>query len=205
MLELIIGSNSTKKVQELLALLPGDLVAVRSLLDFGPVPEVEETGSTFAENANLKASGYAKQCNAWVLADDSGLSVDALGGAPGVFSARFAGQPTNDQANNALLLQRLAEVPPAQRTAHYTCHLSLADPGGNIRLEATGVCHGAIGTQPAGTGGFGYDPLFIIPELHRTFAELGPMVKQVVSHRGRALRQFLPPFLRLTKQETTSA
>jgi XTP/dITP diphosphohydrolase len=127
-----------------------------------------------------------------VLADDSGLAVDALGGAPGVYSARFAGQNATDEANNICLLEKLGTAPLEKRTAHYVCHVAVADPTGAIRAESHNICRGRIRFDPAGANGFGYDPLFEVVEYHRTFGELGPHVKQAISHRSRALRAIVP-------------
>src|SRR4029078_1509174 len=117
---------------------------------------------------------------------DSGLAVDALAGAPGIYSARFAGPGASDEANNAKLLAELADTPLERRTAHYVCHVSVADPAGEIRAESHAACHGRICFAPAGSNGFGYDPLFEVAEYHRTFGELGPSVKRALSHRSRA-------------------
>lgn len=123
---------------------------------------------------------------AWVIADDSGLTVDALIGAPGVFSARYAGEPTNDVANNRKVLEALAETPDDRRGAAFRCALALADPDGTIRLETEGACRGRLTREVRGPAGFGYDPLFLIPEYHKTFGELSPLVKHQLSHRARA-------------------
>src|SRR5690606_12575314 len=154
-----------------------------------------EDGDSFAANARLKAIAQARHLGEWVLADDSGIEVDALGGAPGIYSARFAGEPADDEANNRLLLEKLAGLPPERRGAQYYCHVTLADPSGDIRAEASGICRGVIREVPDGNNGFGYDPLFEIRELHQTFGRLGPHVKQVLSHRGRAMRALLPRLL----------
>jgi len=156
---------------------------------------VEETGDTFAANAQLKAVEQAKYLKQWVLGEDSGLSVDALGGQPGVFSARFSDPGATDQRNNALLLEKLRDVPLEKRTAHYTCYTALSDPSGNVWAESEGLCRGRILFEPAGSGGFGYDPLFEIIECHRTFGELSPAVKSVLSHRSRAIRQLVPSLI----------
>lgn len=153
---------------------------------------VEETGITFLENASLKASGYALQFKTWALADDSGLEVDALSGAPGVSSARWgklhsAGE--GDGANNALLLRQLDHVPDAHRSARFVCVLALADPDGRIILTARDTVEGRILRSPRGTNGFGYDPLFYVEALGKTTAELSGDEKHVVSHRGKALRR----------------
>jgi XTP/dITP diphosphohydrolase len=132
-----------------------------------------------------------------VLGEDSGLAVDALDGAPGVYSARFSGDAASDESNNALLLKKLGQTPLERRTAHYVCHLALADAAGNVVAESEARCNGRIRFQPAGTAGFGYDPLFEIVEYHRTFAELGETVKRALSHRARAVQLLLPQLLRL--------
>jgi XTP/dITP diphosphohydrolase len=194
---LILGTHNRKKAVELADLLSPRGLEVRSLADVPRAIEVAEDGDTFAANAAKKAAEQAAHLDAWVLAEDSGLAVDALGGAPGVYSARFAGPGSTDDANNRLLLEKLAGIPPERRGAHYVCHLALADPAGNIRAASSGECRGRILTQPAGSGGFGYDPLFEIPEFHQTFAQLGPVVKSVLSHRSRAMRAILPQVLAL--------
>jgi XTP/dITP diphosphohydrolase len=170
---------------------------LKTLADFPHAMDVEESGTTFAENARLKAAEQARHLRAWVLGEDSGLSVDALGGAPGVYSARFSGPAATDERNNDLLLEKLGNVPLERRTAHYTCYAALADPQGNIQAEAEGRCCGRILTERAGSGGFGYDPLFEIVELHRTFGELSPAVKAAISHRSRAIRILVPQLIRL--------
>jgi XTP/dITP diphosphohydrolase len=123
------------------------------------------------------------------------LEVDALSGAPGIFSARFAGPDATDEKNNAELLGRLADTPLEKRSARYVCHVTVADPSGTIRAESHDVCHGRIRFEPAGTNGFGYDPLFEVVEYHRTFGELGAHVKQAISHRSRALRAIVPKLI----------
>jgi XTP/dITP diphosphohydrolase len=134
-----------------------------------------------------------------VLGEDSGLAVHALGGAPGVYSARFSGAGATDEKNNALLLEKLAGLPLEERTAHYVCYAALSDPAGNVRAESQGICRGRILLEPAGSGGFGYDPLFEVVELHRTFGELSPAVKAVLSHRSRAIRQLVPQLIALVQ------
>jgi len=153
---------------------------------------VEETGRTFLANACLKAAGYARQFDTWALADDSGLEVDALGGAPGVSSARWAklnDAGEGDAANNALLLRQLEHVADDRRSGRFVCVLALADPGGRIILTARDSVDGRILRSPRGSNGFGYDPLFFIEHLGRTTAELSPGEKHEVSHRGKALRR----------------
>jgi XTP/dITP diphosphohydrolase len=158
--------------------------------------EVEETGSSFAANARLKAEAVARITGEWTLADDSGLSVDALGGEPGIRSARYA---PSDQERIARLLRELEAANPGARRsgkpgrrARFTAALAVADPTGRIALEVEGICEGEILTAPRGTGGFGYDPVFYVPELKLSFAEMDPDQKRQVGHRGRALRALLP-------------
>ena len=194
---LVLGTANRKKGLELAELVAPLGLEVRTLADFPEAIQVEETGETFAANAALKAVEQARHLKRWVLADDSGLAVDALGGAPGVYSARYAGPEASDEDNNRRLLAELAGLPPERRTAHYVCHATLADPSGAIRAEAEDYCHGRIVSDYRGAGGFGYDPLFEIVEYHRTFGELSPEVKAVLSHRGRAMRDLLPVIQRL--------
>ena len=197
---LVLGTHNRKKLGELAELLAPRGIVLQTLADFPNALEVAETGQTFAENARLKATVQARHLNAWVLGEDSGLSVDALGGAPGVLSARFSDPGATDERNNALLLERLVGLPLEKRWAHYTCYAALSDPAGNVRAESEGICRGRILTQAAGSGGFGYDPLFEIVECHRTFGELAPAVKAVLSHRSRAIRQIAPAILSLLSE-----
>ena len=194
---LVLGTTNRKKVVELRELLSPFGVTLKTLADYSDVIEVEETGSTFGENAALKAVAHAQHLREWVLGEDSGLAVDALQGAPGVYSARFAGPDATDEKNNLKLLRDLEGVPLEKRTAHYVCHATLADTTGQVRAESVGYCHGRILLAPNGTDGFGYDPLFEIPEYHRTFGQLGLAVKGVLSHRSRAIRGLIPQLLRV--------
>ena len=195
---LVLGTTNHGKLRELLELLEPHGIGCTSLAGFAAAVDVDETGATFAENAELKAISQAVALGRWVLAEDSGLVVPALRGAPGVLSARFSGpaeaadRETIDRRNSALLLERLAGHSGRERSAHYACHAALADPGGRVVAVAAGACHGRIAESPAGSGGFGYDPLFIVSEYHRTFGELPPAVKSVISHRARAMRAMLP-------------
>jgi XTP/dITP diphosphohydrolase len=210
--QLVIGTRNQKKGAELAELLAPWGFEVATLAEFPTAIEVAEEGDTFAANAVLKATQQARNLSRWVLADDSGLEVDALGGAPGVYSARFAAQSSpgpspgpgeglsTDDANNRKLLDLLATTPLEKRTARYVCHIAVADPTGAVRAESHDVCHGRIRFEPAGTNGFGYDPLFEVVEYHRTFGELGPQVKRVISHRSRALRAILPRLLVLAEE-----
>lgn len=195
----VLGTGNPHKIVELLELLAASGISWKSLADFPSVPEVPETGSTFAENARLKACEYARALGHWVLAEDAGLVVDALGGEPGVFSARYAGEPRDDRKNIDYLLERLKTVPQERRTARFVCHMVLADPAGQVRAESVGICRGRITDSPRGIHGFGYDPVFEVPEYHRTFAELGPAVKSCLSHRARAVYAILPEISRLVR------
>jgi XTP/dITP diphosphohydrolase len=188
----VIGSRNKKKLLELQDLL-GDLgLELVDLSGWPDLPDVEETGETFADNAQLKATAYAKAVGEWVLAEDSGLVVPALKGRPGVYSARYAGTHGNDAANNRKLLAELAPLPDDRRAGYYVCVAALASPDGEVQAVAEGRCHGVIVKEPRGTGGFGYDSLFEIPEYHRTFGELSLRVKQALSHRARAVIQLRP-------------
>lgn len=189
MRRLVIGSRNKKKLEELQDLLGDPPPELVDLSAFPDVLDVDETGETFEENARLKATGYAKATGEWVLAEDSGLVVPALKGRPGVYSARYAGRHGDDAANNKKLLAELAPLPDHRREAYYVCVAALASPDGDIKAAADGRCHGVIVKEPRGTGGFGYDPLFEIPEYHRTFGELSLRVKQALSHRARAVLQ----------------
>ncbi len=191
---MVLGTRNAKKCREMAALLappwePNPRLArlsIRPASDFPAAPEVVEDADTFAGNARKKASETAVALGAWVIADDSGLAVDALSGAPGVLSARYAGEPCDDEANNRKLLDAVAGLDDVRRGAAFRCALALADPSGAIRLEAEGLCRGRLTREPRGAGGFGYDPLFLVPEYHRTFGELSPLVKHQLSHRARA-------------------
>lgn len=194
---LVLGTANRKKGKELAELFAPIGLEVRNLADFPCAIQVEESGKTFAENAELKASRQASHLRHWVLADDSGLAVDALGGAPGVISARFSGPQATDQDNNRLLLQKLGDLPLEQRTARFVCCMALADPGGTVRARSEGACRGRILFEPRGGHGFGYDPLFEVVEYHRTFAELGIAVKSCLSHRARAARAIFPALIAL--------
>ena len=196
-LPLVIASGNAGKVREFSALLAALPWLVR------PQPEgleVEETGTTFAENARIKAQAVARHTGCWALADDSGLAVDALGGAPGVLSARFA---PSDAERIARLLAELAAANAARqgaglaadRGARFIAALAVADPSGAIRLEVEGHCEGLILEQPQGEGGFGYDPVFLVPELGLSFAQMDRTTKGRVGHRGRAFA-LLEPQLR---------
>jgi XTP/dITP diphosphohydrolase len=201
---LVVGTRNPKKREEILEIL-GDLgLEIADLSRWPEAPEVIENGTTFEANARLKAVELAKALDQWVLGEDSGLVVPGLNGRPGVYSARYAGKQGDDAANNARLLAELAPLPEDRRAAYYVCTAVLADPQGVVQASVEGRCHGVIVRELRGGGGFGYDPLFLIPEYHRTFGELSARVKHAISHRARALAQLRPVLRRLvTSQEIT--
>jgi XTP/dITP diphosphohydrolase len=184
--ELVIASGNKGKIAEISRVLKDTEVILRSLGGYHDVPVVEEDGLTYLDNALKKAKAYAAFTGEMVLADDSGLEVDCLNGEPGVYSARYAGANATDTENNQKLLRRLAGIPADKRGATFHCALVLYEPHGRFHSFA-GEWRGTITTEPAGEGGFGYDPLFYIPELGKTSAQLDPEVKNRVSHRARAL------------------
>jgi XTP/dITP diphosphohydrolase len=189
-----MASRNAGKIRELEALLPDSGVKLLSLVDFPGLPEIPEEGATFAENAAAKALAVARLTGHPALADDSGLMVDALGGGPGVFSARYAMARTaprspTDADNWGKLLDELKNVPWNERGAHFVCELALATPDGRL-LTARGECAGVIAMEPQGDTGFGYDPVFWVPEYAATMAQLGPEIKNKISHRARALAAF---------------
>jgi XTP/dITP diphosphohydrolase len=194
---LVIGSRNRKKREEIVEIL-GDLgLDLRDLTNWPDAPEVVEDGATFVDNARKKAVELARHLGQWVLGEDSGLVVPSLNGRPGVYSARYAGTHGDDAANNARLLAELAPLPDDRRAAYYVCTAALADPQGEVRAVVEGRCHGVILRAARGTGGFGYDPLFLIPEYHRTFGELTPRVKHALSHRARAFASLRPTLRQL--------
>jgi XTP/dITP diphosphohydrolase len=183
---LVIASNNPGKHRELLHALAGLPYDVQTIEQRGICATIEETGGTFAENAALKATAYAAMSGSLTLADDSGIVVDALGGEPGVRSARFGGPGLDDRERTNLLLNRTAGVPNEQRTARFVCVIAIADDGGeSVCFE--GVCEGSLARQPAGDNGFGYDPVFVPAGETRTMAELSIDEKAAISHRGKAL------------------
>ncbi len=190
--EIILATTNRGKLAELKKMLGDYPVTIGGLEDFGAMDPIEETGSTFVENARQKALHYSTLLNRCVLADDSGLQVDALDLAPGVYSARFAGVEGNnrDLANNRKLLECLTEIPDQKRTARFCCSLCLCN-NGKVLLEVSGFLEGKITTSPKGTNGFGYDPIFYVAEKGRTVAELTDREKNDISHRGQALRKLV--------------
>ena len=194
---LVLGTGNRKKGLELTELLSELPLQIGTLADFKSAIVVDETGDSFAENARLKAAQQAQHLGEWVLGEDSGLAVDALGGAPGIFSARFSGPDATDERNNLHLLEQLGDTPLERRTAHYVCSLALAAPSGEIVAQAEARCQGRIRFVASGAAGFGYDPLFEIIEYHRTFAELGGVVKAALSHRAGAVALLIPQLRKL--------
>ncbi|WP_199618414.1 XTP/dITP diphosphatase [Paenibacillus alkalitolerans] len=190
---IVIATRNAGKAAEFRSMLAPLGIEVRSLLDIdAKLPEVEEDGETFADNAEKKARAAAEALGVPALADDSGLCVDALNGAPGVRSARYAGAGSSDEQNNAKLLSELSREERGESSgARFVCALALHDPSARETLHAEGACEGVIVREPRGTNGFGYDPLFYVPELGKTFAEMSDEEKNLISHRGRALRNFI--------------
>jgi XTP/dITP diphosphohydrolase len=193
---LVVGTRNPKKREEILEILNDLPIEIRDLSAFPGAPDVVEDGNTFEANARKKASELARHLHHWVLGEDSGLVVPALGGRPGVYSARYAGKQGDDAANNRKLLAELAPFPDDRRAAYYVCTAALADPSGEVRAVVEGRCHGIIVKDYRGSGGFGYDPLFLIPEYHKTFGELSARAKHAISHRARALARLRPALWR---------
>ena len=194
---ILVASTNPGKIAELRAMLDAD-VQWLDLSDFPDIEEIEEDGQTFIENACKKSIGYAKATGLWTIADDSGLEVDALGGEPGVKSARFSGEKSInddgtliDHRNIAKVLELLKDVPQEKRTARFVCCLCLASPE-SILIETEGTLEGLITNREIGKNGFGYDPIFFVPHLNKTVAQLTPEEKNVISHRGNAIRKFKP-------------
>jgi XTP/dITP diphosphohydrolase len=189
--ELVIATYNLHKLEEIRGILPRLRLKLRPLSEFPGASPAEEDGLTLEENASKKALAAARHTGLWSLADDTGLEVDALGGAPGVRSARFAGENAGAAANNALLLEKLAGVPAERRTARFACVVALASPSGALKL-ARGTLEGRIALSPSGGNGFGYDPLFEIGSGPGTLAGLSAAAKNALSHRARALAAILP-------------
>jgi XTP/dITP diphosphohydrolase len=186
--EIVIASKNKGKIREIRQIYADLPVAIVEQAD---LPDVVEDGDSFSANARKKAVEIARHTGKWALADDSGLEVDALGGAPGIHSARWSG--AGDEANNDKLLAELRDVAPPARTARYRAVVVIADPQGRVVAEADGSCEGLIGFVRKGTGGFGYDPLFVVPQFGKTMAELPSETKHSISHRGEALRRLRAP------------
>lgn len=185
--ELLIATFNPGKIRELESLLRPFQLRLRSLSEFSSIEEVAETGDTFTENAVLKATGYARQTHLWTVADDSGLEVEALKGAPGVFSARYGGPEASDTQRIRLLLAELSRANDTQRRARFVSVIVIADPAAQVANVAQGLCAGTLAHAPRGANGFGYDPIFIPDGYQQTFGELPDEVKQSISHRALAL------------------
>jgi XTP/dITP diphosphohydrolase len=190
MVKVIIATNNKGKVKDFQSLFTPMGVEVLSLHDFPEIEEIEETGTTFEENAILKAEHLAKELNSPVIADDSGLMVDALEGRPGVYSARYAGLHKNDEDNLQKVLMELEGVSTEERTARFYCALALAIPGKQT-ITVHGTVEGLIATEKHGTNGFGYDPIFFLPKMNRTMAQLTAEEKGSLSHRGNAIKELM--------------
>lgn len=193
--KLLIATGNGGKIAELNAMFRGISLDVVGLASFGSLTEVEETGETFDENARLKALGYAEQTGLTALGDDSGLEVAALGGRPGVLSARYGGAQLPFAEKIAMLLDELDRTGHSDRRARFVCSIAIADPSGEILFSANGICEGCIAHESRGNNGFGYDPIFIPDGYELTFGELPAREKDKISHRGRAFSQIIP-FLR---------
>ena len=189
-MKLVLATKNQGKIREISETLTPHGIEAVSLNDFPDIEAIEEDGETFRENAVKKASVVCEHTGLIALADDSGLEVDYLDGAPGVHSSRFTGEEKNDEANNNKLLELLAGVPVEQRSARFQCVMAVAVPGG-WAYTAEGTCEGFITEEPLGSGGFGYDPLFYLPEYDKTFAELDLDTKNKISHRAQALTGIL--------------
>jgi XTP/dITP diphosphohydrolase len=203
----LLGTSNQHKLAELRAILGGLPLAFIGLDEafaaVATVPDVDETGVTFAENAILKAEAYARASGLLTLADDSGLEIDALGGEPGVYSARWAGADTPYSERFRLILERLAATPESQRTARYRCVIAIASPAG-LLATTEGVLEGMIASTPRGAGGFGYDPIFYLPEYGKTVAEIPAEVKNRISHRARATAAARQELLRIVRNDETT-
>lgn len=188
--ELIVATSNQGKFKEFVLMLEPLGYSLRTLTDYPELPEVIENGSSFSENAIIKAETISRMLNLPVIADDSGLVVDELDGAPGIYSARYAGEPRSDQRNIDKLLVELAEVPDYKRTAHFVAAIALAVPGEST-LVVEGICKGKIASEQSGTGGFGYDTIFFLPDRGVTMAEISVEEKNMISHRAVALEKLV--------------
>lgn len=205
MTEIVVATRNRKKLGEITELLTPYGLQILCVADFPDVPETIEDGSTFAENAAKKAVEVASYLGRWAIGEDSGLCVDAIGGRPGIYSARFAGEHATDAENNAKLQQELEGIPDPKRGAGYVCSIAVVDPSGVVQLTEEASCRGRITSEPRGSNGFGYDPYFLIPEYHRTFGELPPVVKRHLSHRARAFERLAPRLATTLRQSDASS
>lgn len=200
MKRIVLATRNEAKSAELQRMLADLPLEVRTLRDYPHVPPLPEEGETYEANARSKALAVARWLNEVALADDSGLEVDYLEGQPGARSARFLGDEATDEDRNREILRRLEGVPPENRTARYRAVVAVAFPDGRV-YTFEGTCEGAIALEPRGTGGFGYDPIFYLPELDRTVAELNPQEKDLISHRGQAVRKAREFLLTLMREQ----
>jgi len=189
-MDIIIATSNQNKLKEFKALLKDHKISILSLNDFPQIPAVVEDGKSFYENALKKATTVARCTGKLTIADDSGIEVEALGGKPGVYSSRFAGEDASDEENNARLLKELQGIPPDKRGACFKCVLVIAKPEGETAF-VEGECRGTIIEELRGHYGFGYDPLFLVPEYNKTFSEITPEEKNKISHRAKALQKLL--------------
>jgi len=187
-MEIVLATRNEGKLREIKDLLEGLDIKIISLMDIKEIPAISEDGSSFQENALIKAEAVASFTKMVTIADDSGLEVDALNGKPGIYSARFAGEDTSDEKNNIELLRRLEGVPMSERGATFKCAIAIVKPGGKKKI-IEGECSGIIQFEEKGKFGFGYDPLFFVPEYGKTFAELSPEIKNRISHRAKAMEK----------------
>jgi XTP/dITP diphosphohydrolase len=190
-MEILLGTNNQGKIKEIKNLLADSPIIIRSLQEFPEIDDVEETGTTFTENAVLKAKTYSLKTNLWTLADDSGLEVEVLDNAPGVFSARYAGKNAGNEEKINKVLDEIENKNGKQRNARFICVMALTDEKGNVKKISEGVCEGSIADKPCGINGFGYDPIFIPQNFHNTFGELSDEIKQAISHRNKAIKKII--------------
>lgn len=190
---IVIATHNLKKGKEMMTILSEALpeIELLTLNDFPPHPEPEETGATYEENASIKVLDAARHTGEWCLADDAGLEIEAIPGELGVFSKRFAGEETSFPDKMKIILERMAGLPEEQRAARFRCLVGLAGPGGEPHHLFEGICPGRISTEPSGNGGFGYDPIFYLPQLGCTMADLTAEEKHAISHRGKVLAKVI--------------
>ena len=197
-MEILLGTNNQGKIKEIKNLLADSPIIIRSLQEFPEIDDVEETGTTFTENAILKARTYSLATNLWALADDSGLEVEVLDNAPGVFSARYAGKNAGNEEKINKVLKEIENKNGKQRNARFICVMALTDEKGNVKKISEGVCEGSIADKPCGINGFGYDSIFIPNDFNNTFGELSDEIKQSVSHRNKAIIKIINFLYNLT-------
>ncbi|ARK31641.1 XTP/dITP diphosphatase [Halalkalibacter krulwichiae] len=189
-IELVIATQNKGKLAEFEQMFGVEGFEVKSLIDYPELPEINEDGQTFAENAAKKAETLANYLNQMVIADDSGLVIDALNGRPGVYSARYAGEEKSDVANMDKVLKEMVDIPAEDRSARFVCVMAVAKPNETTKFYE-GVCEGTISLEAVGTNGFGYDPIFYVPSFEKTMAQLSSEQKNKISHRGNALNRLL--------------